>query len=85
MKSLTSLMTFFSILSLASLDEAPAFTNDGSHEFAHVHDNKLLTDVERDEFLAIREADSWRNEQWHRAAGEHFADVVAWGRLSTWP
>jgi len=34
MKALTSLMTLFSILSLASLDEAPAFTNVGSHELA---------------------------------------------------
>lgn len=49
------------------------------HELAHVHDNNFLTDAERDEFLAIREADSWRNEQWQRAAGEHFADVMAWG------
>jgi hypothetical protein len=49
------------------------------HELTHVHDNNYLTDAERDQFLAIREADSWRNENWQRAAGEHFADVVAWG------
>jgi hypothetical protein len=49
------------------------------HELAHVHDNNYLTDTERDRFIAIRRADSWRNERWHRAAGEHFADVVAWG------
>lgn len=49
------------------------------HELAHVHDNNFLTDSERDEFLALRDADSWHNETWARSAGEHFADVVAWG------
>jgi hypothetical protein len=49
------------------------------HELAHVHDNNYLSDAERNEFLAIRDADSWRNNNWNRAAGEHFADVMAWG------
>lgn len=51
------------------------------HELAHAHDNNFLTDSDRDEFLSVRDADSWRNERWARAAGEHFADVVAWGLL----
>jgi hypothetical protein len=49
------------------------------HELAHAHDVNFLSDKDRDEFLAIRDADSWQNEKWARAAGEHFADVVAWG------
>ena len=49
------------------------------HELAHVHDNNFLTPDQRTRFLAIRQADAWRHETWNRAAGEHFADVVAWG------
>jgi len=52
------------------------------HELAHSHDNNFLTDAERNEFLSIRDADSWRNGTWSRAAGEHFADVVAWGLMN---
>ncbi len=49
------------------------------HELAHVHDNNFLTDDQRDHFIAIRDVDAWRHDKWNRAAGEHFADVVAWG------
>lgn len=49
------------------------------HELAHVHDTNFLTGDQRDRFTAIRDADAWRHETWNRAAGEHFADVVAWG------
>ena len=49
------------------------------HELAHAHDVNFLSDEDRAEFLSIRDADSWRHEKWARAAGEHFADVVAWG------
>lgn len=49
------------------------------HELSHAHDVNFLSEDERAEFLSIRDADSWRHEKWARAAGEHFADVMAWG------
>lgn len=49
------------------------------HELAHAHDVNFLHEDERQRFLRIRKAESWRHENWPSAAGEHFADVLAWG------
>lgn len=51
------------------------------HELAHVWEVATMSDADRGEFLAIREADYWSGDEWERAAGEHVADVIAWASL----
>jgi|GEM_PF-3330146 len=51
------------------------------HELAHAWAQANLNDIDRAEFLALRDLDSWNNaaDEWGRRGIEHAAEIVSWG------
>ena len=48
------------------------------HELAHVWDRHNLSEVDRSRYLELRGLESWSNEQWDQAGGEHLAETISW-------
>lgn len=46
-----------------------------AHEFAHAYDRELLTDIDREEWMALAGSAQWWGGPW--SAGELFATTVA--------
>jgi hypothetical protein len=55
------------------------------HELTHVWDKNVLDDETRDKIMAHQGLDSWNNETWNHAGGEHLASIVAWAIEGTHP
>ena len=51
------------------------------HELAHVWDWNQLSDDRRQDFLALRGLDEWRNGNWHERGAEHAAEIIVWGLM----
>jgi len=50
------------------------------HELAHAWANEHLTEAARNDFVALRNLDSWNNHDhaWERRGTEHMAETIAW-------
>jgi hypothetical protein len=53
------------------------------HELAHLWMNENLSETTRVRFSEHVGLDSWldRSAQWHERAGEHAAEIIAWGLM----
>jgi hypothetical protein len=51
------------------------------HELAHAWEDAHLSDADRTAFQQRKGLPTWfgRDQPWHHRAGEHLADIIAWG------
>lgn len=55
------------------------------HELAHVWDKTSLDDKTRAIIIEHQGLETWSNEVWNQAAGEHLASIIAWAIEGTHP
>lgn len=51
------------------------------HEIAHVWDYHSLDDERREDFVALRNLEGWREGEWHERGAENAAEILVWGLM----